>query len=152
MPSLERSALVPYSPEQMFALIADIERYPEFMADCAAATVDERGVTEQSVPFVEATLTIQKVGFKQSFTTRNLLFEPHTMRLNLVRGPFSKLEGEWRFEALGEAEQQACKVIFTMDYAFPSRMLGLVAGPIFEKSAEDQVRNLVERARELYGT
>ena len=153
MPTVERQALVPYSAQQMFDLIGDIERYPEFMKDCADARIIERGALADGTPTVTATLTIEKVGFSQSFTTRNALYAPHKMALELVQGPFKSLDGFWAFDdvSTGDTQAQGCKIRFRLDYVFRSALLGMMGGPIFNKSAEEQVRNLSARARAIYG-
>ena len=88
----KRSARVPYTPEQMFDLVNDVESYPKFLHWCRGARVDlEQGNT------VEATLDIGVLGFHQSFRTRNTLKRPERIGIDLVSGPFRRLRGEWRF-------------------------------------------------------
>lgn len=170
MPVVERKALMPYSASQMFDLIGDIERYPEFMRDCVAAEIIERtpAINEagdaktidagsSSPPAtVTAKLTIKKAGFSQSFTTKNTLHPPHKMSLELVDGPFKSLHGFWAFENISSNENPSkaspgCRVTFYLNYQFRSAMLGMLGGPVFERSAEEQVRNLSARARQIYG-
>ena len=95
---IRRSALVKYSPAQMFDLVNDVEAYPKRFAWCAGAQVLERGED-----MVVARLDLKFAGFRQSFTTRNRLDPPRRLEMNLVEGPFRSLHGVWDFTALGDA-------------------------------------------------
>ncbi|WP_299979520.1 type II toxin-antitoxin system RatA family toxin [uncultured Pseudoteredinibacter sp.] len=140
---IERSALVAYSQEQMFELVGDIESYPQFMPGCVAAEVHQQGED-----FVEASLYLSQAGIKQQFTTRNILERPGKMLMSLVAGPFSELSGEWRFIPLAE---NACKVELSLRFGFDNAVLKLAAGKLFEKSANQQVAALCQRAEQVYG-
>src|SRR5690606_3672604 len=127
MHKVQRSVLVPYSCAQMFDLVADVAKYPEFMPWCGGTTVhsqDEHGM--------QASVTISIAGLKQTFTTRNVHQYPALITIHLVDGPFSALTGTWAFQALSE---EACKIVYTMEYAFSSRALEAVVGPIFNRIA-----------------
>lgn len=139
---IEKSALVAFSCQKMFALVNDIELYPQYMAGCVGAKVLSRGED-----WLEARLDLSRAGFKQSFVTRNQLIEPSSMTMSLVDGPFKALHGMWSFEALSGS---ACKVLFSLEYEFSNRLLGLAAGALFEKIASEQVHSLCERAKALY--
>lgn|SRR5690606_27587773 len=143
MPTLERSALVNYSAQQMFDLVNDIEAYPDFMDGCTQARVIQR-----QPDWLEASLTLGKGAVSQQFVTRNQLHPPQRMTMELVDGPFTHLRGEWRFDALGEA---ACKVSLQLDFAMQNRFLGLAAAKLFESLANKQVDALCHRARKIYG-
>ncbi|WP_394059837.1 type II toxin-antitoxin system RatA family toxin [Alcaligenes sp. WGS1538] len=143
MHTVKRSVLVPYSCEQMFDLVADVDKYPEFMPWCGGASVTQR--TEQGM---EASVTISIAGIRQSFTTRNEHDYPKRIVLRLVDGPFSALIGDWQFVALGS---DGCKVVFTMDYEFSSRALEMVVGPIFNRVANSFIDSFTRRAQEVYG-
>lgn len=142
MAVIERSALVPFSDRQMYDLINDVERYPEFMAGCVGAKVLRRGEG-----WLEARLDLARAGFRQSVITRNTLQPPRAMALELVDGPFSRFDGEWRFEALNVS---ACRVTFRLDFAFSSKILSFAATKLFEQVASDQVSTLCQRARQIY--
>ena len=101
MIEIRRSALVKYSPAQMFELVNDVEAYPKRFAWCAGAEVLERGDD-----VVVARLDLKFAGFRQSFTTRNVLTRPKEISLALVNGPFRTLEGRWSFEPIGEPAEQ----------------------------------------------
>lgn len=143
MPHLERSALVAYSSQQMFDLVNDIEAYPEYMDGCVEAVILSREGDQ-----LEARLNLSKAGISQSFVTRNTLEPPRAMHMSLVEGPFSRLEGGWRFVALAE---DACKVILALDFEFSNKVVGLAAGKWFESVANRQVDTLCERAKVIYG-
>lgn len=141
--TIERSALVAYSQQQMFELVGDIASYPQYMPGCVGATVHEQGKD-----YVLATLQLSQAGIKQAFTTRNRLDGPHSMQMDLVDGPFSELQGCWRFTALA---QNACKVELSLRFSFDNAVLQLAAGKLFEKSANQQVAALCQRAEKVYG-
>jgi ribosome-associated toxin RatA of RatAB toxin-antitoxin module len=143
MTSIHKSALVPYSPGEMFALVDDIERYPEFLPWCSAARVLARGDDE-----VRARLSLSKSGVDKSFTTRNRNQKNKMIEMRLEEGPFRHLQGYWRFDALGG---EGCKVSLDMEFEFSSRVLGLVIGPVFNQVANSLVDSFQKRAVDVYG-
>ena len=143
MHCVERSVLVPFSASQMFDLVAQVERYPEFMPWCGGAVV-----TERSDHGMRASITIALAGIRQTFTTQNQHDYPHKIDLKLVDGPFSELTGEWVFSPLA---QDACKVLFTLNYAFSSRTLEALVGPIFNRIASSFIDSFTQRAQVMYG-
>jgi len=137
MTIIERSALIPFSVEQIFDLVADIERYPDFLDGCVGAEVRERAADN-----VVATLRLSRAGVSHSFTTRNILYRPERMELTLVEGPFDHFSGTWRFRALGES---ACKSHCVL--SFNGRgLVSVAAGRLFDKVAVDLVDAVVTRA------
>ncbi len=143
MSKVERSALVSYSDEQMFALVNDVASYPQYMSGCVGATLLDSGDN-----WLEARLDLAWKGIKQSFTTRNLLQPPHSMRLTLVEGPFRKFEGEWRFEALTDA---ACKVVFQLQFEATNPLMAVALSKLLEHVSSQQVDALCQRAKHIYG-
>lgn len=143
MPSIEKSALVSYSAEQMFNLVNDIDSYPEFVPGCA----DSR-VVEQNDDYKVASLQISKAGIQKAFTTRNRLVKPERIDMELVDGPFKKLTGGWVFKPLSE---DACKVELKLDFEFSSRLLGMAFGKIFSEVTSRMVDAFVKRADQVYG-
>jgi ribosome-associated toxin RatA of RatAB toxin-antitoxin module len=143
MHSVERSVLVPYSASQMFDLVADVEKYPEFMPWCGGATV-----SAQDAQGMQASITISLAGIKQTFTTRNLHQYPESIALELVDGPFSALTGNWEFVSLSD---DACKVLFKLNYAFSNRALETLVGPIFNRIATSFIDSFTQRAQVCYG-
>lgn len=143
MTAISKSALVPYSPAEMFALVDDIEAYPQFLPWCSAARVLERSVDE-----VRATLELSKGGVEKAFTTCNRIQHDKMIEMRLVEGPFRHLEGFWRFAPLGN---DGCKVSLDMEFDFASRMLGMVVGPVFSQVANSLVDSFQQRAVDVYG-
>ena len=143
MHTVERSVLVHHSASQMFNLVADVEKYPEFMPWCGGASIDAR-----TADGMQASITIAIAGLKHTFTTNNTHHFPDRIALSLVKGPFSALEGDWRFVPLSE---DACKVLFTLRYEFSSRALEVVVGPVFNRIATSFIDSFTQRAAHCYG-
>lgn len=142
MREVKRSAIVPYSPQAMFDLVADVERYPEFVPGCVGAKLlsrDERELT--------GALELSVGPLKSAFTTRNALNPPHAMSLELLKGPFNSLHGDWRFEALGDA---GCRIELTMRFDFSDPVKDMLLGPAFEQSCNRLVDAFVTRAAVIY--
>jgi ribosome-associated toxin RatA of RatAB toxin-antitoxin module len=143
MPSVRRSVLVPYGAPTMFALVEQVESYPQFLPWCGGAEVLERGDDR-----MVATLRIDFRGLKQSFTTENLHEPDRSIRMRLRDGPFSQLDGCWTFAPLRE---DACKVEFSLDYAFAGALLSRALAPVFDQIAASFVEAFVRRAEALHG-
>jgi len=143
MTTVSRSAVVDHSPETMFALVDDVDRYDEFLPWVKTATVLHR---DESV--VKGTLLFSKGGFEKSFTTENYRHPGEAIDIRLVRGPFRHLKGTWRFEPMGE---RGCKVALNMDFEFTNRLLAMAFGRVFTQMANSLVDSFVRRADSLYG-
>jgi ribosome-associated toxin RatA of RatAB toxin-antitoxin module len=143
MREIKRSALVAYPPERIFALINDVERYPEFVPWCTEARVEARSDRE-----IVATLGVRRGPLRTEFTTRNELDPPGGVRMHLVRGPFSTLEGEWRLTPIGT---NGCRIELAMRFAFASAFSGALFEPVFEHTAASLVDAFAARAKALYG-
>ncbi|RUO43921.1 ubiquinone-binding protein [Aliidiomarina taiwanensis] len=143
MSRIERSALVPYSAHQMFQLVNDVARYPEFVPNCEASRVIS--ATEKEIV---AELSISKAGISHAFTTRNTLHEPHQVQLELVNGPFKRLTGYWEFKSLAD---DACKVTLRLDFEFSSKLLQFAFGKVFNELTTRMVDAFAQRARQVYG-
>ncbi|HKU40969.1 MAG TPA: type II toxin-antitoxin system RatA family toxin [Polyangiales bacterium] len=144
MKEVKRSALVPYTAEQMFALVEDIESYPQFLPWVAAAQLVER--TAQAVV---GRLEMHRAGLREVVTTRNVLTPPREINLALVAGPFKTLEGRWTFEPIGE--DRGTRVSLSIRFEFANSMLNLLLSRSFEKSCNELVDAFVARARAVYG-
>lgn len=140
---INKSALVSYSAEQMFALVDDIAAYAEFLPWCSESTVLSRTESE-----VTASLGVSHSGLNKSFTTRNVNQPYEQITMQLVEGPFSRLEGVWRFQQLGV---DGCKVILDLDFEFKSKLVGMTFGPIFGQMAGTMVDAFTQRAVQIYG-
>ncbi|MBZ0071557.1 MAG: type II toxin-antitoxin system RatA family toxin [Thiohalobacteraceae bacterium] len=141
--SIHKSALVPYTPAEMFALVSDIESYAEFLPWCRSSRVIWAEGDE-----VRACLDIAKGSLHKSFTTHNRQQRNKMIEMRLVEGPFERLEGYWRFDPLGD---KACKVSLDLEFEFASRMLGMMIGPVFSQIANSLVDAFQQRAVQVYG-
>jgi ribosome-associated toxin RatA of RatAB toxin-antitoxin module len=146
MKTVHKSVLIWYSAPEMFDLVTDVARYPEFLPWCDRAAVLSR--EENSM---KAQVGISFGGIRQSFTTRNEHVPDQEVRMHLVDGPFSRLEGVWKFLPLGGGAQRACKVELDLSYGFDNMALAALVGPVFSKIAESLVDAFVKRAEQIYG-
>ncbi len=142
MTRIDRSALVMHSAQQMYALIDDIESYPQFMQGCQKARVISRTPEE-----VVGELTLGAAGLSYSFTTRNALQPGESMQMQLVEGPFRHFGASWHFKALSP---EACKVSLVMEFDFAGGIVGAALEKLFNHSANTLVDALVKRADERY--
>jgi ribosome-associated toxin RatA of RatAB toxin-antitoxin module len=127
----------------MFALVDDVESYPEFLPWCHHAEVRNR-----SDDSVEATLELHKGAISKTFTTRNRKCEFTSIDLTLVDGPFKHLSGGWRFKDLGD---EGSKVSLELDFEFKSRVVDMMFGSFFEETCNSLVAAFSKRAAEVYG-
>jgi len=142
MNTITRSALVGYSAEAMYALVEDIEAYPQFLPWCRSSRVIERkGDTTL------AELSAGLKGINQTFSTRNLNRSGSSIDLELVSGPFKAFRATWRFHALSP---QASKIEYSMAYEFASGVLGRVLEPLFDHIANTMVDAFIRRAEAVY--
>ncbi len=146
MKSVHKSVLLWHSAHEMFTLVTDVDHYPQFLPWC-----DRASVLETTADGVVAQVGIAIGGIRQSFTTRNTHVLNERVDLALVDGPFSLLEGHWRFIPLGDGTQRACKIEFSLDYDFSSQTLAALVGPVFDKIAGSMVDAFVKRADQVYG-
>ncbi len=138
MREVKRLALVNRPPGEVFALINDIESYPQFLPWCTHARVQSRSSSE-----IVATLGVRQGSLQGEFTTRNAL-EPDTrIRMDLVSGPFRTLQGEWRLTPI----EGGCRVELSMRFAFNNRLTALLFEPLFAHTIGSLVDAFVARAR-----
>ncbi len=142
MTEILRSALVPFTCQQMFDLVADIESYPDFLPWCRSAVVHSRGPMR-----VEASVEVARGPFRGAFTTENALRPPERITMRLLRGPFKHLDGSWLFENVGE---QGTRVSLEMRFDMRSGLLKRTLGPVFSQIANSMVDAFCRRARALY--
>jgi coenzyme Q-binding protein COQ10 len=150
MPTHEEKRVVPYSAEQMYGLIADIARYPEFLPWCAAARIrGTRPLPDGEGEVVEADLVVSFKVYRERFGSRVTL-RPGERRIDVqyLDGPFRYLQNHWRFLPRGE---EACEVDFFVDFEFRSAILQKLIGIVFHEAMLRIVRAFEKRARELYG-
>ena len=142
MPIVERSALVTFTAAQMYALVNDVPRYPEFLPWCVSARVEEISPTERL-----ASVSVAKSMIRMQFTTRNTLQLDAEILMQLAEGPFSRLTGRWSFEALGE---RGSRVVFRVDFEFKSRVMAAALNPMFQSVCDSIVDAFVLRAQCMY--
>ncbi|MEH3103660.1 type II toxin-antitoxin system RatA family toxin [Sphingomonas phyllosphaerae] len=143
MPKHSETRRLPYTPEQMFDLVADVRRYPEFLPWVSAMRV------RKDTP--EETLADMIVGFKglrETFTSKVTKQHPETIRVEYIEGPLKYLNNDWRFRADGEG---GCLVDFSVDFAFKNRMFEMLAGQVFGVALRRMIGAFEERAAKLYG-
>lgn len=141
--SIHKSALVAYSPAEMFALVSDVESYADFLPWCRSSRVVWREGDE-----LKACLEMAKGSLQKSFTTHNRQQADKMIEIRLVDGPFKRLEGYWRFDPLGD---KACKVSLDLEFEFANRMLSMMIGPVFSQIANTLVDAFQQRAVQVYG-
>ena len=146
MKNVNKSVLIWYSPEEMFALVTAVDKYPEFLPWC-----DRAAVLEADAAGMTAEVGIAFAGLRQTFTTRNTHVPGREVVMKLVKGPFSKLDGVWTFSPVGDGQQRACRVELTLNYGFDNFALSTVVGPVFDRIAGSLVDAFVKRAEQVYG-
>mgnify|MGYP002737499038 CR=1 FL=1 len=139
---IKRTALVTYSPPQMFDLVVDVERYHEFLPWVAGAQIHQKSEHD-----LVASITMERGGLRQSFTTRNEMDRPTTMSLRLVEGPFKRLEGVWTFTPIGSA---GTRVELEMRFEFANPVISMLFGKSFEQSCGQLIDAFIARARQMH--
>ncbi|MDA3135200.1 type II toxin-antitoxin system RatA family toxin [Atlantibacter subterraneus] len=142
MPQISRTALVPYSAEQMYQLVNDVKSYPEFLPGCVGSRVLEASATQMT-----AAVEVSKAGISKTFTTRNTLTSNQSILMHLVDGPFKRLMGGWKFTPLSP---EACRIEFQLDFEFTSKLIELAFGRVFKELAGSMVQAFSARAKEVY--
>ncbi len=148
MKHVKKSVLLWYSPREMFDLVVAVPDYPRFLPWCESAELLPHDGGD-----VMARLGLAVMGVRHAFTTRNAYVPDQSVRIQLVDGPFSLLDGTWLFHPLGRpgSDKPACKIEFDMRYAFSSAALEAVVSPVFDRVANTLVDSFVKRAEEVYG-
>lgn len=141
---ITRSAIVEHPANALYALVEDIEAYPQFLPWCLAAQVHER--TENRTV---ATLTVGIKGIRQSFTTENTNRPGERIDMRLVEGPFKRFSAVWHFAPL---DAKAARIGFTLEYQFASRLLARMLEPLFDHIADTMVTSFARRADTVHGT
>lgn len=146
MKTVNKSVLIWYSPEEMFDLVTGVAQYPQFLPWC-----DHTRVLEQDDSGMLAEVGIALSGIRHSFVTRNLHEPGRRVQMQLVKGPFSRLDGDWHFHTVGDGSQRAARVELLLNYGFDSVTLSKVVGPVFDRIAASMVDAFVKRAEQVYG-
>ena len=154
MKHVKKSVLLWYAPHEIYALVTDVASYPQFLPWCERAEVlsrDEQGLT--------ARLHLAYGGLRHAFTTRNVHELDRSVHVGLVDGPFSVLDGLWRFtplqlpdgSAAGGTPAAACKIEFELRYGFANVVLEAAISPVFDRIADTLVDSFVRRAEQVHG-
>ena len=146
MKHVKKSVLLWYSAREMYALVTAVAAYPSFLPWCSKAEVldlADQGMT--------ARLHLRYAGLRHAFTTQNTHVADQSVVMALVDGPFSELDGTWRFVPIGDASAAACRVEFDLRYAFANAAFEAVLSPVFDRVANTFVDSFVQRARQVYG-
>ena len=143
MPKHAETRHLPYSPEQMFDMVADVRRYPEFLPWVTAMRVRQDGDTE-----TVADMIVGFKGLRETFTSKVKKQRPDTIRVEYVDGPLKYLYNDWRFREDGEG---GCLVDFSVDFAFKNRMFEMLAGQVFSVALRRMIGAFETRAAALYG-
>jgi ribosome-associated toxin RatA of RatAB toxin-antitoxin module len=140
---VERSALVRYTPAQMFALVNDVPSYPAFLPWCVGSQVEHISATE-----VIATVEVARSVLRTSFTTRNTAVIDRSISMRLERGPFKALSGEWRFDPIGA---EGSRVSFRVEFEFNNKLMAKALSSVFESVCATMVGAFCDRAKAVYG-
>ncbi|GAA3269708.1 type II toxin-antitoxin system RatA family toxin [Sphingomonas yabuuchiae] len=143
MPKHSETRHLPYTPEQMFDLVADIARYPEFLPWVSAMRVRSNTPTE-----TVADMIVGFKGLRETFTSRVTKDRPGSIDVEYLDGPLKYLRNNWRFRP----EEQGCAVDFTVDFAFKNRVFEMLAGQVFGTALRRMIGAFEDRAAKLYGS
>lgn len=143
MTCISKTALIPYSAEKMYDLVADVDNYQNFLPWCGGSKVLSKTDDE-----VKGQVVIQHMGMNKTFTTLNRMQKNKMIEMRLVDGPFRHLEGFWRFDALDE---NGCKISLDLEFEFSNKVMSMAFGPIFSQIANSMVDAFCKRAIVIYG-
>jgi coenzyme Q-binding protein COQ10 len=143
MPRHSETRHLPYTPEQLFNLVADVERYSEFLPWVVAVRI--RSASDKEVI---ADLVVGFSAFKERFTSRVTLDKPHRIHVDYIEGPLKYLRNEWRFDP---APDGGTNLFFSVDFAFRSRIFQALAGEMFDRALRRMTDAFERRAAALYG-
>ncbi|WP_340587751.1 type II toxin-antitoxin system RatA family toxin [Erythrobacter alti] len=144
MPSIRETRRLPYSAEQMFDLVADVDNYPEFLPWVIATRVRRDSDSEMTADML--------VGFKalrEKFTSKVVKERPHSINVHYIDGPLRDLDNNWTFRDVGDG---ACEIDFCVDFTFKNLMFETLAGQYIDRAFRKMVSAFEARAQELYGS
>ena len=148
MPKFETTRHVKHAPDKMFALVADIEKYPQFLPLCTGLTVRPRKARDGHTLLV-ADMSVGYKAIRETFTTQVFLKpDQHIIEVKYIDGPFRYLQNSWRFDAAADG---GCDVRFFIDYEFKSRILGALMGSMFDRAFRMFSDAFEKRADKIYG-
>ena len=143
MTSISKTALIPFSAEKMYDLVADVDNYQYFLPWCSGSKILEQTENE-----ITGQVDIQHLGMNKTFTTLNKMQQNELIEMILVDGPFKQLNGFWRFNALDE---NGCKISLDLEFEFSNKIMSMAFGPVFSQIANSMVDAFCQRAMDLYG-
>ena len=143
MSTIQKQASMPYSQEQMYELVNDIEAYPDFLPSCAKAVI-----LSKNDDYIEAEVEFTKGPIRLSWKSKNTLKAPSSIKMLCNEGVFSNLEGKWEFKRL---DTSSCHVSFDLKYEFANKLLSLSLSPILQASINSMVDVFQKRAEHIYG-
>ncbi len=144
MTEISRTTLVPYTSDEMYVLVNDIESYPSFLPWCTEAKI-----LSQQEESLTATLSMALGKIKQSFTTENTMQDGSRIDIQLIEGPFKHLSGYWRFI---QENEQSCHIHLHMHFEFKNKIIKQTLGRAFYKVMDTLVESFVQRAQQIYGS
>ena len=142
MPEIRRSALMPYPVQFMYDIVNDVESYPEFLPWCGDVKINQLDNTS-----MEASILMRGAGLNHWFTTRNSMVPGQSIEMELVEGPFSKLEGLWSFTPI---DTEGCKIELMLQFEMKQGLASTLIAPAFSRIANTMVDSFCERARDRY--
>jgi ribosome-associated toxin RatA of RatAB toxin-antitoxin module len=142
MSDIKRSALMPYPAGVMYDIVNDVERYPEYLPWCGGVKLHQ--VSETSM---EASILMQAVGLNHWFKTRNCMVPGESIEITLLEGPFSRLEGSWRFTPI---DTDGCKIELMLHFEIKHNLAAAIITPAFSRIANTMVESFCNRAQDLH--
>lgn len=143
MTCINKSALIPYSTEKMYDLVADVDNYQYFLPWCGGSKV-----LSQTDDEIKGQVKIAHLGMNKTFTTLNRMQKNKMIEMRLIEGPFKHLEGFWSFDALDE---HGCKISLALEFEFSNKIMSMAFGPVFSQIANSMVDAFCQRAMDIYG-
>ncbi|MBF0186456.1 MAG: type II toxin-antitoxin system RatA family toxin [Magnetococcales bacterium] len=133
---------VPFTPQQMYDLVVDMDSYPEFIPWCTAA-----GKYDETDTSFVAEMTVSFKAVRETFRTLDTVEPGKRITINLMSGPFKELKSEWRFSEV----PRGCKIDFSIEFSFKNRLMDMTLGPVFGQATKKMVKAFRDRAKALYG-
>lgn len=143
MPKVHKTAVVPYSAEQMYKLVNDVHSYQDFLPGCQSSEI-----LEQNQSSMLAKMVLSKAGIEQILSTRNTLIPNKRIDMTLAEGPFKSLDGGWCFNAIGD---DACQIELNLEFYFSSILIDMAFGQVFKSLTSNMIKAFTDRAKKVYG-
>jgi coenzyme Q-binding protein COQ10 len=147
MPTHAEKRLLHHPPEQLFDLVADVDRYPEFLPWCVGTRIKERA-QEEGNEVIIADMVIGYKMFRETFSSKVICQKPDRINVTYFDGPFKYLNNHWIFEAQNNGE---CMIDFYVDFEFKSRLFQAAIGVVFNEAVKMMITAFEKRADKLYG-